>query len=81
MDEAMGMEVEISRNSLNCSRDWLVAMVADNSHVGSPRQEGARAKQRAFRLVLSLPVPQPEDAKLSDNAKESARFGIWNTSK
>jgi hypothetical protein len=27
------MDVEISRKSLDCSRYWPVALVADNSHV------------------------------------------------
>ena len=29
----MGMKIGISRNSLDCSGYWLVALVADNSHV------------------------------------------------
>lgn len=34
------MEVEISGNSLDCSVDWLVALVADNSHVINLEVEG-----------------------------------------
>ena len=36
------MKIGISRNSLDCSGYWLVALVADDSHVGSPRSGRAR---------------------------------------
>ena len=36
------MEVEISGKSLDCSRYLLIAVVADDSHVGSPHGKGAR---------------------------------------
>ena len=46
------MEVEISGNSFDCSGDWLVALVADNSHVCSPRQGWRPTKSGSCRFVL-----------------------------
>ena len=64
------MEVEISGNSFDCSRDWLVALVADNSHVCSPRQGRKPTKSGSCALFLSLLMPQQMRGNPSEmNAK------------
>ena len=47
MREAIRMEVEISRQSLDCSRYGSVAVVADNSHVVLLVVAGRAPKGRA----------------------------------
>ena len=64
------MEVEISGNSFDCSRDWLVALVADNSHVCSPRHGRKPTKSGSCALFLSLRMPdQMRDNPSEMNAK------------
>jgi hypothetical protein len=46
------MEVEVSRKSLDCSRYGLFAMVADNSHLCSPR--GWKNTHQLARLSIVL---------------------------
>ena len=46
MEDALRMEVEVSGNSLDCSGYWLVALVADNSHVVHLEVEGAPKRAR-----------------------------------
>ena len=44
LSEAIRVEVEISRESLDCSRYWPIALVADNSHVVHLVVEGRAPK-------------------------------------
>ena len=75
------MEVEISRDSLNCSRDWLVALVADYSHVCSPQQQGSPPKRVPAALFLSLRMPQLMRDNPSEETDETVklkrRFDDW----
>jgi len=57
LSEAIRMEVEISRQSLDCSRYGPVAVVADNSHVVL-LGVAARAKEGALLLSLTPLMPQ-----------------------
>ena len=52
------MEVEVSRKSLDYARYWLVALVADNSHVSHLNVEGRPANWAPDRLVLSPLMPR-----------------------
>jgi hypothetical protein len=52
------MEVEVARNSLDCSRDWPVTLVANNSHVVHLDRDGSPPNRVPAGLFLSLLVPQ-----------------------
>jgi hypothetical protein len=72
------MEVEISRDSLDCSSNWPVALVADNSHVCSPRQGRKPTKSGSCALFLSHLMPQlmpgnPSEMK-AERVKMKRRF-------
>ena len=67
------MEVEISRNSLDCSGDWLVALVADNSHVCSPHREGSPPNRVPAALFLSLRMPQQMRGKSERNERRTSQ--------
>lgn len=52
------MEVEISRESFNCSRYWPVALVADNSHVvllDVPERAKGGAQQSPYHVSCHKP--------------------------
>jgi len=66
------MEVEISRNSFDRSRDWLVALVADNSHVCSPT--GTEAHQIGFlRFVLITSYATTNAAQSERNERQNSQ--------
>ena len=58
------MEIEVSGDSFDCSRYWLIALVADNSHVFY--LDWSRPQMGARRLVLSLLMPPPIGLRETD---------------
>ena len=67
------MEIEASRNPLDCSRYRFAAMVADDSHCLSPCCENlvSGLEIRRPTLAISRLMPQPTQARRCNFAEHS----------